>query len=69
MNTAIATMKAIMIIWHAAGTYQQTMTTTRFDTVAECKAAKDAILHDNWAAGGSFAYLSPNDIHCIPYKN
>lgn len=51
-------MKALLLIWIGIG-YGENQSLTKFDSLAECEAAKAAILaHD----------AAPNrGVHCIPY--
>lgn len=56
--------KAIMIIWMGIG-QAQVLTTEKFDTEAECEAAKAGIvMHYN----GKWSSIIDSDIECVSYK-
>jgi hypothetical protein len=58
-------VKGLMIIWLSAYNNGQTLTVQKFDTVAECVAAKKGIVRhyeDGWVG------ISDSDIECIPYE-
>ena len=51
----------IMIIW-TGWSQTQMMDTQRYDSIAECEAAKTVIANDKWGTFGSS--IPADDIHC-----
>ena len=59
--------EALLIIWIAAGTNHNMMTTVRYPSFEQCELAKHAILSDQWSQDkrGWMRRIIDSDIHCI----
>lgn len=58
-------IKAVLVIWFGSGT-GQLITMDHFDSLAECEAARAALIAEDW--GDRLHVMTADALRCVPYS-